>query len=423
MTESNYIIVSSHARIGSYALFRPRHTTIILICLGLMFIGDSANSLLLHLGSSFYRVSIFIRVFVQMYFMLLLARKRQGFYTLGLYLLIVTIFIVGSLFAVGAVGNLQPYNWFENFNIINKMMFLFISWETLNVYFKSSRDQSRLFRVFEILVILQTLAVLVGFVFKLDFLSSYGQDYKFGYRGFIPARNEVSGFFVISFFYYLCQVVYFKRGILQLIVVTIAGLLTGTKVTLILPAILLLYIARWLLSGRLNKRYFLISLVIVGMVVGGLLYKDYLLSRLEPTISYYTYRLVQLDYSIIDIASSGRSFLLNDFISDYLPRFNPLNIFFGGLDMSYFSTETDLIDVFARLGVIGGFVFYFFYLRVLLYPIRNRIRFTPLVFVITWLGVSVVAGHLVFSAINGIYLAILLLSFALIESNRNLRLN
>jgi hypothetical protein len=110
----------------------------------------------------------------------------------------------------------------------------------------------------------------------------------------------------------------------------------------------------------------------------------------------------------------GRRQDARKFFSDHLPRFNLLNYLFGGFNLTEDAIESDPVDLFALLGLVGGGAFYYFYLKALI-PSRS-IRPTRLVFVLTWLGVSTVAGHIAYTAINGTYLAILLLHFSSLES-------
>jgi len=145
------------------------------------------------------------------------------------------------------------------------------------------------------------------------------------------------------------------------------------------------------------------------LVVVGVLNLDTLVSRLEPTIQYFTYWVGQRGPLLL--FTTGRDIRLNLVLEGNLPNYNWINILFGGADLVKFATEMDVVDIFLKLGLVGWFAFYFMYIQVLLFSGR-RINFERLLFVAVWLGVSVTAGHLAFSAINGGYLAILVLAFS-----------
>lgn len=389
---------------------KVKYNTFIIILIILMFIADGANRVLIYLDAPFQRVSILVRLCAQMFFLLLLLRKRQGIKVWALMFFFYAVFLLGS---IAAVGLYEAYDWVENFAMVNKALFFFVCWETFRQYFQTEGARRKLFKVFEILVGVEVLSVLIGYVFDLEVFASYQGFRRFGFKGLIPAQNEVSGFFVIAFFYFLWKVIDSRQGGVKLIVILIAALLTGTKVTLLLPIALSLYIIRWLVNLRVSKVTLSIIAIVLALVVFAILQMDYILARIAPTISYYSYTLGE-GYSYFDLFASGRHFRVETFVSEFLSQFGFFNYLFGGHDLTALSVESDPVNVFARFGLLGSIVFYGLYVKVLLHHERT-IGFTHLLFVFTWLGVSAVAGHLVFSAINGVYLAIFLLAFHLQE--------
>ena len=397
---------------------KVKHSTLILILLVLVFLADGANSILLNMGRDFFKVSIFFRFVVEAYLLLLLLRSRSGRWVWGLILFFFAVWSFGTL---AASSNPQLYSqgeyaYFESFKFVNKMLFFFICWAAFKAVFRSDEERSRLFKVFEWLVIIQSVVIIASFLFHIELFAGYSsiQDgvinrIRFGYRGLIPAENEISAFFLIAFFYFLNKVVRHRKGVVQLILITVAGLLTGTKVSLVLVAVLGFYSIKWLFRVRIRREHLLLLGSVVLLVVVGVLNLDTLVSRLEPTIQYFTYWVGQKGPLLL--FTTGRDIRLNFVLEEFLPYYNGLNILFGGTDLVKFATEMDVIDVFLKLGFVGWIAFYFSYIYVLLFSGKG-INFDRLLFVAVWLGVSATAGHLVFSAINGGYLAILVLAFS-----------
>lgn len=395
---------------------RVRYTTIILGLLVLMFLSDGATSILRNLNSGFYQVSVFVRIIVQAYFLVLLLRISRGLRAWRIMLFLYGVYFLGAIAGLTSLYSPAEYEFFENFKDVNKLAFFFICWETYRLYFKTIAAQEQLFKVFEILLLVQSLLIIVSFAFNLDIFAAYyipGEGIRrFGYQGLIPAQNEISGFFLIAFFYFLNKLVYLRKGILEILLTTLAGLLTGTKVTLILPIVLFVYILLWFLRTRIPKTY--LALIILFFLAGlmALMAKDYIVERITPTISYFRW---QIEHGTLDselaVFLTGRDYKVRLFLSDILPKYNLLNYLFGGYDRAVYSLEMDVFEVFATFGLIGGVTFYCFYLRVLLSS-GGKIDFNQGLFLLVWLGVSATAGHLVFSAINGSYLPVLLLSFA-----------
>ena len=391
-----------------------------------MFLADGANSVLLNMGFAFYRVSIFVRLLVQIYFLSLLLRTRGGRQVWWLMLFFYLVFLAGSMAALISLYSTEEYDFLGNFRAVNKVIFFFICYEMIKQYFRAADERGRLFRVYEILILTQAVVIIVSFVFDIAVFRAYGgvdaPTKRFGYQGLIPAQNEISAFFLGAFFFFLLKVVYLRRGIFELLITTVAALFTGTKVTLVLPVILILYLLSYTVGqflkgrSRFRKVYLVIGIVFLSFLVIAVWQQDYLLSRIAPTISYYTYQAGHHDPSgtlLSALMSPRRRQGIAEFFSEYLPRFNLLNYLFGGFNLVDWATETDPVDIFALLGLVGGAAFYYFYLRALI-PAWT-ICPTRLVFVLTWLGVSTVAGHIAYTAINGTYLAILLLYFSSLE--------
>ena len=398
-------MAQSVPRNPSFLSSRVKHTTIILGFLLLMVVGDGLNVVLMRTAQPFWRVSIVFRALAEIYFLLLLVNKRQSIYVFGLLLGLLAVWLLG----VVTGGQTDAYNWFENLNMIVKMIFFFLCWEIFRQFFQKQSDQVRLFNLYEKIIMLQALLIIIGFIFRVELLSSYGQEYRFGYKGLLPARNEVSGFFIIAFFYYLWKMYYTRRSFVQLFVVLVAAFMTGAKAILILPVALIFFLVRLFIRFSRNKAFYSVigvSVLLVGIAVWQ---RNNILERLSPSLQYFSYQLESGNNpTLLSALMSGRS----ELAQTLLPGLAPGRLFFGGHDLAVSSTETDLLDVFLLLGIAGVLLFYTFYLRVLFFNARRRFSFVQILFVLTWLGISTVSGHLVFSAVNGPYLAILLLAFS-----------
>jgi hypothetical protein len=380
-----------------------------------VFLGDATNTILLKTNDQALRVSILIRAIAFLYFSALLIRYRRGRKTLVLVMGLLLLVLLGGI-AEEIYGN--QYLWFENINLIFKLTFFFVCWEILRRYFYSTKDQDLVFKLFEVIILIQAATIILGFLLKLEIFSSYGQDYRFGYKGLIPAQNEVSGFFLIAIFYLLWKIAYKQKGIVLLLTVLIAGMLTGAKVALLFPLLLVLYLVIWT-RRFLYKRIFWILFVSILIFLTVLVIKqEYIQQRLSPTFAYFNYQLsAGNNPNYFSIFMSGRDLYINSLFSNIFNNIGFHNILIGGHNLAESSTETDFLDIFLFIGFIGLIIFYASYFRLLFSPRNGKFYMHRLIFVITWLGVSLVAGHLLFSAINSMYLAILLLAYS--KSNNN----
>jgi hypothetical protein len=392
-----------------------KQTSIILGLIVLMFIADGINSILRNLGTPFFTVSVFVRFVAQGYFLFLILHSKRGIKVWLLALFLMVSFGIGFLAGRADLYVSGEYHLFDNFKDINKLLFFFVCFEVYCLYFNTEDKQQSLFRVVELLFLVQTLVIIMSFIFDIRLFAAYYRPergvWRFGYQGLIPAQNEVSAFFLIAFFYFLAKMVYLKRGLVPLLLVTTGAILTGTKVGLIPAGVLLFYACRWVIRFRVPKAHLMVVGLIIIVAGLALVQFDYIMARIQPTLAYFTYQQQHgFGDSLIGMVTTGRDYKLQVFLRDYLPRFNLLNYLFGGYDRTFYSIEFDVIDVFAMLGLVGGGVFYYYYLKKLLYPLRG-IDSHRLIFIIVWLGVSVSAGHIVFSAINNNYLPVLIMAF------------
>ena len=369
-----------------------------------MFAADGANVFLAYWGFSFTRASLIVRSVAELYFIFLLFQKKQSVSVILKASIIVVIFFIG---AWSAVHSYRDYHFSENFFMVNKMIFFFITLEVFRQYFKSPRVNHLLFKTFEVLIFVEVLTIIIGFIFNLEVFYSYDEFVRFGYKGLIPAQNETSGFFIIAFFYFANQVRRSRRSIWKLLLVGGIGLLTGTKVSLLMPALLVVFIGYWLkYRPQLALKLFIVSMFIVA---AALFYKDYILNVASPTIDYIQYKVEKEGLSWLYVLTGGRNALVTDIVSSFTEDADIVNYLFGGYDVGIRLTESDVVDVFLHLGLIGGIFFYVWYMQSMFFS--TKINATHLLFVVIWIGVSIAAGHLVYSAINGTYLAILIYSF------------
>jgi hypothetical protein len=340
----------------------------------------------------------------------LLARDPRSRYVFAIIGFFFFVFLLGS---AAAMPRYRDYALGDNFVMVNKLVFVFICWEVLRRRFETAEQKAPLFCVFEGLVFVQSAVVILSFTFNWELFAPY-RGARFGYAGLIPAQNEVSGFFVIAFFYFFTRLVSQGRSGIGALATTVAGLMTGTRVLLILPLILVLWVGPRVLRPRVKKSYAWIGAAAMLLAVTAWLARGYLLGRIEQSLAYFEYFL-RMGGSPWKVLLGSRLFDVERFADGYLPGFGVINYLFGGHDLAAVSTESDLVDLFIRLGLIGGAVFAALYVR-LLWRSGGRRAPTHGLFLVVWLGLAIVSGHVVFSAINGGYLAILLLAFSSAEA-------
>ena len=283
-----------------------------------MFLSDAATAMLLHLGGydSFYRVSVYVRAPIEFYWIFLLCRHKRG----GKIIIVLAFFGLGSLIgSIAEISYVPHYHFVQSIVETNKFLICFVVWYTLKYYFVSSEDRNKLFRTYELIVLIQSISVISGFMFDIDLFSSYwdfGQQQiiRYGYKGLIPAQNEASGFFIIALFYFANVTSTGQKNALpKFILVWIAMVLTGTKVCLVAFPILLLYILYWL-KRRKNAALPMLGITIIA-VFCSLYYIDFIMDEIAISIDYFTQSLARNKSNMITVVSSGRNLMMKQTLS------------------------------------------------------------------------------------------------------------
>jgi len=395
---------------------RIKHSQLIIFSMVAMFIADAVNTYLAKSGYDlrFYSFSLWVRIFIEVYFLLLLSKvKRIGAKVYLLILSLTAFYLAGVLSS--AINGLYEENILRNIVIINKIVFVFICGGVVLAYFKDVRDRKQLFKYYEWLVLIESFIVVMGFIFKISLFASYDPAIRFGYKGIIPAQNEATGFFIIAVFYFANKFFHLESSninLYKLVLVLFAGMLTGTKGCVIfIPIIICGYLLKYFRVGFYLKKLVCLLPVIVLIYVKW----DFILSQVMVSIGYLQGQLSSLESSsdllinpTITMLISGRN-LKFLYFSNYIRRhWTIINYLFGGFNVFKCSLEVDPLDVFALFGMVGFLVFYLNYFKILGFRIHGM-PFNVFYFIAIWTVVSFTGGHLVYSAINAMYLSVFIL--------------
>lgn len=242
-------------------------------------------------------------------------------------------------------------------------------------------------------------------------IGGHTYDNKIGYKGFLYAVNEVSGFAAVLFSLFLYHIhinhqnskkVYYLYSILFLI----TALLFGTKTMLIIVLVSVYYIPYITNHSAKKKKnkctkliIFILSIVLV--IYGGIFIINEM-GFLDRWIYFYQ------QGGIERIIFSGRDeFWLNakkEFFS------STLYTQFLGLGKNQ-TVEMDQFDILLNFGYVGILIIYSFYFKLIIqaYRCKNKYNISKLIFFVDTLllGVSCIAGHILFSGLLGPFLGII----------------
>lgn len=302
------------------------------------------------------------------------------------------------------------YSLFSTLTHFSKLLLTIL----LFLFFKNQlkineiRFYKRAFLVFKIGLIVLFLNVFSG-LFGLGY-HTYERD-QYGFKGFIYSGNEIGGLIVVLipvFLYWAYQSLTKTKYYAAVMMSLILGILLSTK-----SAILIIIIASmaipYIYGDRRNRR----KIIIYGMIlVASGIYIVF--KKLGPEASnfleilYYRYD----KGGLLLILLSAR----NDFVLQYFSQFFQSPIFqrFVGMGIGtdgLITVEMDYFDIlfyYGYLGLICSIIITVSFFK-MLYKNRknNMLNKTIILSDILMIGMAAIAGHILFSSMAGVYIALL----------------
>lgn len=365
----------------------------------IFFISDACNKLLFYLHYDFYRVSIFFRSIYEILFFLviILFLNRVRLMFLKIFFFFFTLFIFGQI--LFSSNLFYKYNFIENIFIFNKYYFVFIIYFSIYKLQNHADKFQRIIKLLENIFLLNSAAVIIGFLFQINFLRSYlEQSYRYGYSGFIPAQNEATYFFFVAISYF-----YYKHFILNLrsqrfLLVVLSSFLLGTKgIYLFLCMLLIFHFLNH--SSVKSKRITFIGALF--LFLGSLWYLE--TDYAKVLLGYFISKGDSVGW--FNMVMSGRNTLITTKGAEVIDNWSIINYFIGGQDQTTFLIEMDFFDLFFFLGIIGGFMYLAFYFFTLFkFRISKPFNFF---FVFSFFLLAFLGGHFFSSAINALYICLI----------------
>ncbi|MCC8423973.1 hypothetical protein [Mucilaginibacter sp. UR6-11] len=256
-------------------------------------------------------------------------------------------------------------------------------------------------KLFEYFMIVNSVCVIVGAVFKISLFSSYNPgnkftdvELRFGYKGLLIGINEVTGVYFLGIAHFYREVLLYKRNgkIFVLLLIIVAAVLTGTKASVL--AILLL--TAYYFYKYFRKFFFLFFLPVLSVSI------ILLLTRYFYLITAFLSTVAQND-SIMFVITGGRSYrvaLFFEYISNnwFLPSYI--------LGQPQLYTETDMLDLYFFFG-IGSILYLIIYAQLFFKFEKTNDRIPVFIMMLILASLS---GHIIQSAVVPVFLILFLIS-------------
>ena len=366
---------------------------------------DGLGKILRRGGSEFYRYSVFLKGFFEIFalgFSLIALNKSKFNILLGITILFFG-FLIGQFFLSLNFENLLFY---ENFNTLFKYFFpLIVALVALDIL---NLDQypHKLFKYYKWVLITNSCLLVIGFLFDIDVLSTYSGPWRFGFDGLIFAQNEASYIFIFAI-----TTVYYRRFYLNINefffwIVVIPSIIVATKAVYLYLILLLLF--------HVFKRVSIRNILTFGIAF--LFFVYFLFSSAINKIFINSYNIFMYMYEregLWGALLSGRGAYIREKLKPLIfEQWTLPNFIFGGQDVVSHYIEMGFLDLFLFFGIFGSILYLYIF-----YSIFKLISFPKdfkLFFGISLTIIVATAGHFFESGIAGLHFIFLLLV------NRNL---
>ena len=246
-----------------------------------------------------------------------------------------------------------------------------------------NQNKALLSKILIIIFSFYTITVLIAGLFEIDFLRTYNA-LRYGYMPLFSSQNEFSFIMITIVVFYYKNWLEKKEfyGFLLLILSLAASLIIGTKVVYLFLIIFINYII--IINLQLKKIILFYVLILITLFY----FKDYLFLFLENKFEIF----VDLyhEKGLFDTISSLRVSYLQDRLICQTSNMKPLNYLFGGLTIPCL-TEMSFFDVFLFFGLIGGVMYGYLYVRLVIK--RLSLDLFGAIFISSITLLSMVAGY------------------------------
>jgi len=212
-----------------------------------------------------------------------------------------------------------------------------------NHLIKSENSIKLLFKIFEVIIIINSFLIIFGFLFSIQFFETYKFS-RFGYNGLLRTSSTSTYFYLISLFYFLYSYKeqFFNKW--KSILVFVACFFVGTKsIYLGLSVITLAY---FFMRIKNYKKKYLLSFVIllITSIIGYFLFFEF-----------GKFNQIRENHGLVSSIFSYRDQLfLNNTLPNIKENWNFINYLIGGLNNIFDRSQLDIIDLIHFWGFLGG---------------------------------------------------------------------
>jgi len=259
------------------------------------------------------------------------------------------------------------------------------------IHLKKDQKES-LFSVFENLIALNSIFILLGFIFGIELFKTYS-GIRFGYNGLLLTSSTASYVYITTLFYFIIKYKANPKFDYKFLLVFFSCFFIGTKSLYLV----FLGIVVYLISSKFSSKKSKIISVFIFIII----------SSIGLYVLFYKvefFNALREEKGLLSVFLSFRDILL---VRDVIPYINEnwtfMNYLFGGVHDISTQSEMGFIDLFYYWGILGGLFYLVVYYKSFFTFKLNSI----LLFFITVLAfVIFIAGNFFFYSTIPIYLVV-----------------
>ncbi|MAN28514.1 MULTISPECIES: hypothetical protein [Mesonia] len=361
-------------------------SSLILYFLLMFFVVEGFNKIFFFTqGETFFlqKLTKFLIFFIAGFYLLINSPKK-----LISLLILFLCFVIGQFFLEESFTKISLIAYSRYFFFI--LLIIFSSKPIVNI-----ATISRIEKIFETLIVINSIIIILGLIFQLDYLSTYHGG-RFGYNGLFMASSISTYFYITAFIYYLNK---YKLQVLSRIdwwLAIAASCFIGTKSVYLSLFFIFGYLGFTFIRNRRTKILLTILLVLL-VIIGGYIF-----------LSSGIFKTIVKEDGWVTAILSHRNQALQEYTLPYIEQnWSIFNYFVGGIDSPGIRPQLEYIDLFLFFGIIGVIVFAYTFIKSFF---TFKVNSLLLKMFLLLFAVTFVAGNFFYNASVPIYLIVLKLS-------------
>ncbi|EDP96960.1 hypothetical protein U8527_01435 [Kordia algicida OT-1] len=330
--------------------------TIVIVFLMGFLISDFVTSLVFKLApKSFYRYSGMLKLLFEAIMVgMIIVHFKKPFRTFWFIVAFTISFIISQFLLQESGYDFMTQLSSGNIYFFNRYMYVLIFILFVKTVPLQKETYEKIYRYFEYFLYINTIALLVGYIFHVEVFRSYEYTTRFGVSGFFSKPGEASYMYMIAIIvnYYLWISKNTKTYLFKLLFFIACSLCLGQKKMMLF--LLLLSIIHLVHYNRFKKIFRI--LLPLGFIVF-LFFKDAIIRALLSRSPFWT--MIYEESGLVSTIFSYRDQLLLKAIDYIDENWSFLNYIFGGLDFDKYKVEFEFIDLYIFLG-FAGIVYYLY---------------------------------------------------------------